>query len=93
MNGTSKSALLDQYKKCLKALRELDAAMGEATPHGRDYQTHSNPDASIEARKAWGQRRIWLDHLKDDLNHSAEMIYGQDGEAEPYNPNPVTAIR
>ena len=77
LNGTSKSDLLDQYKKCLRALRELDKAMGEAMPHGRDYQTHTTAFAGDDARKAWGQRRVWLEELRKDLEHSAEMIYGQ----------------
>lgn len=77
LNGSGRSDLLDQYKKCLKALRELDTAMGEAMPHGRDYQTHTTAFAGDDARKAWGTRRVWLEELRKDLQHSAEMIYGQ----------------
>jgi hypothetical protein len=77
LNGTDRVQLVALYLDCISAVRKLETAMGAANPHGRDYQTHSNPDASIEARKAWGLRRIWLDAFKKDLEHSAEMVSAQ----------------
>lgn len=39
LNGSSAEALKEQHLKVLHAVWALDKAMGEATPHGRDYQT------------------------------------------------------
>jgi len=77
LNGTAKETLLANYVGVLNALRALETAMGLCNPHGRDYQTHTDPDAALKARRAWSERRVWIDQLKDDVQHSAEMIYRQ----------------
>ena len=77
LNGDAKETLLANYVGVLNAIKALDKAMSVASPHGRNYQTHSNPDASIQARRAFSERRVWLAMLEDDFRHCAEMIYGQ----------------
>ena len=77
LNGTSKEELLFSYTVVLRTLREVDKAMADATPHGRDYQTHSNPDAAINARRAWNVRRALLKLISDEIEHAAEMVAGQ----------------
>ena len=74
LNGSSKRYLIDDYCNVMTALRNLDAAMGKANPHGRDYQTHSNPDASIEARRAWGFRRVLIGEMLKEIEHCAMMV-------------------
>jgi len=77
LNGSAKETLLANYIGVLNAIRALETAMGLANPHGRDYQTHSDPEAAIKARRAWSERRVWIDQLKSDVQHSAEMISNQ----------------
>jgi hypothetical protein len=77
LNGSPKQYLLDDYIKVLNTLTLLQAQMGSATPHGRDYQTHSDPQAGTKARIAWSARRVFLKELEDDIRHCAEMVANQ----------------
>jgi hypothetical protein len=78
LNGTSKNALIADYLAVIRAITKLQDAMGRATPHGRDYQTHSDLYALGKARKAWNERRLWLEELSSDIHHAAEMVIGQE---------------
>lgn len=77
LNGSSRESLVAGYVKILEALRAVSAAMSEAAPHGRDYQTHTNPEASFEARRAWAQRQMLISEMLTDFGHSAEMVCQQ----------------
>jgi len=65
LNGTSRESLCDQFIRIDRACRKVDAALAEATPHGRDYQTVST--SIIEQRQARDQDlRRWAkarDHV------------------------------
>lgn len=39
LNGTGSSELLEQYLNAKRAIQLAVEALGEAWPHGRDYQT------------------------------------------------------
>ena len=45
LNGSSAERLRELHLDVLRAVWALDKALGEATPHGRDYQTLPNGDA------------------------------------------------
>jgi len=77
LNGSAKETLVANYIGVLEAIRALDKAMSLCQPHGRDYQTHYDPDAAIKARKAFSERRVWLAMLESDIQHSAEMVANQ----------------
>ena len=74
LNGTSKETLLANYIGVLRALTALDTAMSLATPHGRDYQTLSDANASVKAREAWMERRLLVEELRKDVEHCAEIV-------------------
>lgn len=77
LNGATKQSLVEGYLKILNAIRVLDAAMADAQPHGRDYQSHSDPEAHVKARSAWAYRRVLINEMFDDFEHSAEMVQTQ----------------
>lgn len=39
LNGTSKDALLEQYRRSYRAINAAIESLCEGAPHGRDYQT------------------------------------------------------
>ena len=49
-NGSSKESLQDQYRFVMGLAKEATEAACANRPHGRDYQTHSDPDAATKAR-------------------------------------------
>jgi hypothetical protein len=58
MNGTSKASLLDGYLKCREAVDTAIVALGDATPHGRDY-----PGADDRYKAARAEWRKMIDEL------------------------------
>ena len=66
INGTSKQALLDQYRAVAEALRTLQEAMGQAPPHGRDFQL--NPDDYRAARDNHFAMQQKLNELEDNVS-------------------------
>ena len=49
-NGTSKEDLLFNYRVVMGYAKKAVEEACAARPHGRDYQTHSDPDAATKAR-------------------------------------------
>lgn len=79
-NGTSKQALLDQYRHILDCFRDLQEAFANATPHGRDWQTVPNgSDVANDARQAFAERRARLKALYDEVHAVALGIASQEG--------------
>jgi len=77
LNGSAKETILADYVGVLNALRALETAMGLAMPHGRDYQTHSDPRAYAKAHEAWCCRRVFLHEMREDIQYCSEMVANQ----------------
>ncbi len=50
-NGDTKSTLVDQQRAILNAVKVLMVAMSDATPNGRNYQTHNDPEQYSRDRR------------------------------------------
>lgn len=72
LNGTSREQLVEQQCDVMAALRAVTAAMGEASPNGRDYQLR--PAEYQGAREAWTQRMIVIARLYDEIEQHALAI-------------------
>lgn len=78
LNGTSKDELVRQYTKVMRKLSDTLGLMGEAMPHGRDFQTMNNPEFHAEqARKAWRERMTIIRELRDEIAYFAISINDQ----------------
>jgi hypothetical protein len=72
LNGTNKQELVSQQLAVVGAIRVLLEAMGEAAPHGRDYQR--DPSQLEPAKKAWMDRRMLVYALRKEIEQHAEAI-------------------
>lgn len=78
LNGTSKEDLVRQYTRVMRHLDETLGLMGEATPHGRDFQTF--PDGAMlttSARAAWHDRMQVLSAIRAEVEKLAISINDQ----------------
>lgn len=65
INGTSRTALLEQQLEVLEAIRALEYAMAEASPNGRDYQ--HRPAEFRPAQEAWMERQRVVQALRKEI--------------------------
>jgi hypothetical protein len=72
INGTDKNELMNQQFAIIGALRNLLEAMGEAAPHGRDYQR--DPSQLELAKTAWTDRRMLVYALRKEIEQHVEAI-------------------
>jgi len=72
-NGTSSRELLNQKNTAIQALHALMTAMGNATPHGRDFQT-VEPIKYTAARHEHERRTNALSALYEALEAEAMAI-------------------
>lgn len=78
INGTSAEALVDQQRIVLHNLDHLLHSMGEAMPHGRDWQTVEGGEKLADiCRAAWLQRRMMLEILRREIETYAIAILDQ----------------
>lgn len=78
LNGTSKESLVSQYTKVMRKLDDTLGLMGEAMPHGRDFQTMNNPEFHAEkAREAWRERMQLIRELRNEIEKLAISINNQ----------------
>jgi len=70
-NGTSREELVGQLREVSKHLRRAQWAMGEATPHGRDYYLIAEPGVYQKARDEHRERCLKLQALMDEVNQMA----------------------
>lgn len=66
INGTSKSELLGQVLKVLDAIRDLEKALSEMSPHGRDYYPQGH-GAIYQAQEEHRQRFAKLEAIKKSV--------------------------
>lgn len=59
INGTSREALVKQASDVIDAAKALLDALGQACPHGRDYQTAPVGSCNLD-RRQWEQ---WVAHV------------------------------
>ena len=79
MNGTSKEALLTQYKNCWRAVRDAIDVLEANPPHSRDYypQNTVGTDFLYEAyQPAREQHNAWTQKLYAVKNDLEELIIG-----------------
>ena len=75
-NGTSKKELMEQLIAVAHAGREMEKALSNAAPHGRDYQT-LKPGAFQVARKQWEDRAKRISSVMDEIEELAMAIQDQ----------------
>ena len=73
LNGTSKQQLIEQQLGVAAALRTLLKAMGEAAPHGRDYQFR--PAEYRTAGTAWAERVAVIHGMLMEIETHALAIH------------------
>lgn len=66
INGTSQTALIEQYESTAAAMVKAIDALRNAAPHGRDYQTLP-AGAYMQAKKEHDARIAALQSVYDDL--------------------------
>jgi hypothetical protein len=76
-NGATAQSLVAEQVAVIKALDAAIDAMAKATPHGRDFQTHTTAFADIDARLAWHERMGVLIALKAEVTNNALAIQKQ----------------
>lgn len=72
LNGTSREALVQQQIKVLGCLTALSVALGEASPHGRDYQP--DPSRFPEAVNQHAARVRDVNRMIDEVYHIATTL-------------------
>lgn len=73
LNGTSRGELLKQLAEAQEALVQAIAAMGRATPHGRDYSVIDD-DAITRAHNAHHARILKLEGVLAELQQIQEGV-------------------
>lgn len=58
LNGSSAERLAELHLAVLHAAQALDAALGQACPHGRDYQTLPNGEGLRLDQDEWLAMRL-----------------------------------
>lgn len=77
INGTAPEQLLEGYEKAFRALREVNAAMREIAPHGRDYQTVTDSDVYEKAREEHALRIVALNKIEREIIELAMAVQNQ----------------
>jgi DNA repair ATPase RecN len=72
LNGTARQQLINQQCNVMEALDQLQRAMAEAYPNGRDYQHH--PKQYKEARAAWEERQQLIHDMHREIETHAVAI-------------------
>ena len=71
-NGDSHDRLLSNYRAVLDAAQDLAVAMGNASPHGRNYQTLPDSNAKLsEDIEHWNALRLQVQNIADIAMQSA----------------------
>jgi hypothetical protein len=73
LNGTSRDALLDQYRDAYRAINDAIDALCKAAPHGRDYQTLPAGSYNV-AREEHDARLVKLGSIKAEIEAIAIHI-------------------
>lgn len=81
INGASADMLLEGYEKAYRVLRELLGAMGDITPHGRDYQT-VDKEVYDRAREEHVARIVALHKIEREIIELAQAVQKQQAERE-----------
>ena len=78
LNGTSRDSLVKQRRDIIDALGDVETAIRQAWPHGRDYYTQG-PDALPAAQQVWRERWNLVADLQEEIVQEALRIDRQEG--------------
>jgi hypothetical protein len=73
LNGSPRKMLVEQQCDVLAAIRELQKAMQEASPNGRDYQT-APMGTFNRAQEAWRERYQVIEDMRKEIETHAIAI-------------------
>jgi uncharacterized protein YqgV (UPF0045/DUF77 family) len=73
LNGSTRKSLVEQQCDVLAAIRELQKAMQEASPNGRDYQT-APMGTFNRAQEAWRERWQVIEDMHKEIEAHALAI-------------------
>ena len=79
LNGTSRDSLVKQRTDIADALGDVEKAIGQAWPHGRDFYPQG-PDALSAAQQVWHERANLLADLREEITEEALRIHNGDVE-------------
>lgn len=82
LNGTSAESLIEDTLRAIRALRLALTKMGEAHPHGRDYQVHGGAMLLASAIQDHESRLKRVQSVIDELTAIAEDVDRQRMERE-----------
>jgi hypothetical protein len=75
LNGDTRQTLVNQYSKLATAIIQMTEALGEAAPHGRNYQHLANArEAQEQDRRRWGEARNALAGVEDYANAMLQAL-------------------
>ena len=78
LNGASRESLVQQRTDVADALRDVEKAIGQAWPHGRDYYPQG-PENIYKARQAWTKRMKIVAEMREEIVQEALRIDRQEG--------------
>jgi ferritin len=67
LNGSSPNELIRQNTQAGEAIHQAITALTHAAPHGRDYQTHQDPEAFAQAQREHRDRIQALIRVRGEL--------------------------
>jgi hypothetical protein len=79
LNGTSRDSLVKQRVNIIDALLDVENAISQAWPHGRDFYPQG-PDALSAAQRVWHARANIVSDLRDEITKEALRIDNNLGE-------------
>lgn len=80
-NGTSATALLEQWQNVLDAVDAAVTALRDATPHARDYYPLENNNAYTDARDEHRYRLGALCKVRDEVEYLMTQVQEQVNDA------------
>jgi hypothetical protein len=84
-NGNSAEDLIQKLRNVMDRLRDVEAAMADANDvcHGRNFQTMPNGEVRrLDAQQAWGERRMDIVALREEVQELALSIFSQTQERQ-----------
>ena len=73
LNGAERQSLIDQHIAVARAADDLLKALGQAFPHGRDYQT-ARPGLNAFDRNLWEGYLHSVDEIQKNYQRVAERL-------------------
>jgi hypothetical protein len=81
LNGASRESLIEQHRRVLDAAGDLLKALGDAFPHGRDYQTAPALQHRLD-QQVWEDNMTVINNLRKDYEKIAVRLTNEQLDEE-----------